>query len=179
MIFGLSGHIGDNAAALVDDQLSPELAERAWAHVLSCPGCREAVAYESWTKRKLSAISGQPSVLAPQPSNQLLNALHSVSGAAEETEPQIAFVRTRRGAMVMGTGALGMMVAGLMAVTASQPGPLPIQTSNTGSSLGTASLASGVLNVLGARPTRIGDDNGLPEADPGRAVQTIDWRLPN
>jgi anti-sigma factor RsiW len=181
VISKLSGHIGDNAAALVDGQLSPELAERAWAHVVNCPGCRDVVAYEAWIKRKLNTISGQVSVLAPQPSPQLLSALHSVSEIQSETVPgHDAQSKARRGAVFVGAGAAGFLLAGVMAVSATQPMSSPAQSRPASASAwGTTSLAAGVLNVLSARPSRIGDATGLPEAGPGRAAQTIGWRLPN
>nr|MDQ6936060.1 hypothetical protein [Actinomycetota bacterium] len=61
----LSGHIGSSASALVDGQLSPQEAERAWGHVLICPGCRRLVEREGWVKRRLSTLSDPVRVAPP------------------------------------------------------------------------------------------------------------------
>ena len=52
-MLSLSGHIGSKVSALVDGQLPPSEEERAWSHVLTCPGCRRLVEHEGWTKRQL------------------------------------------------------------------------------------------------------------------------------
>ena len=57
-MLSLSGHIGSKVSALVDGQLAPAEEERAWSHVLTCPGCRRLVEHEGWTKRQLGALCG-------------------------------------------------------------------------------------------------------------------------
>lgn len=186
MISRLSGHIGDRAAALVDDQLSPEATERAWAHVLRCPGCRQVVEYEAWVKQKLNAIADQPAVFSPVPSPRLLESLQleslqSVSRSGPSGGEAQHAAGSRVGAMAIGTGALGVVVAGLFAVTTSAPGPAvrtPVPES-TRAGWGAASLTVGVLSVFAAQPDRIGDDTGLPVAEPGRSATAIGWRLAN
>jgi len=186
VISRLSGHIGDKATALVDDQLSPEATERAWAHVLRCPGCRQAVEYEAWVKRKLNAIADQPSVFNPLPSPRLmeslqLESLQSVSQSAASGNEGHFASRSRVGAIAIGTGAVGVVLAGLFAVTTSAPGPLlrPPATDTASAGWGTASLTMGALNVFAAQTDRIGDDTGLPVAEPGRTATPIGWRLAN
>jgi len=52
----LGGHLGGRVSALVDGQLSPEAAGRAWSHVLGCSGCRDAVERETWVKGRLAGL---------------------------------------------------------------------------------------------------------------------------
>lgn len=56
----LGGHLGSVASALVDGQLDQPTADRAWAHVHTCPSCRRAVEHEGWVKTRLSRIDGTP-----------------------------------------------------------------------------------------------------------------------
>lgn len=63
-MLSLSGHLGSKAAALVDGQLPPAVEERAWSHVLACPGCRQLVEHEAWTKQRLGSLSAAPSATA-------------------------------------------------------------------------------------------------------------------
>lgn len=66
-MLSLSGHLGDRTAALVDGQLSADEAERAWRHVLGCPGCRDAVSQQAATKRMLGGLRGTPEAPGPRP----------------------------------------------------------------------------------------------------------------
>jgi anti-sigma factor RsiW len=61
----LGGHLGSRASALLDGQLSPEDAERAWAHVQECPTCRDQVEREAWLKRRLAGLGRDPDAAAP------------------------------------------------------------------------------------------------------------------
>ena len=47
------GHLGALVAPLVDGQLKPSTAERAWAHVLRCRCCTESVRRQTWVKNQL------------------------------------------------------------------------------------------------------------------------------
>lgn len=60
----LGGHLGDRTAALVDGQLTELQAERAWQHVLGCPGCRQAVEQQVAAKQALGAL--RPAEPEPQ-----------------------------------------------------------------------------------------------------------------
>ena len=64
-MLSLSGHIGTMASALVDGQLPEAEAERAWSHVLTCPGCRRLVEHEGMVKRRLGGLSSPGSVDPP------------------------------------------------------------------------------------------------------------------
>ena len=53
------GHLGPRVSALLDGQLSPAEAERAWAHVHACHACRDAVEREGWVKTRLAGLLGR------------------------------------------------------------------------------------------------------------------------
>ena len=117
-MLSLSGHIGSKASALVDGQLSPTEEERAWSHVLACPGCRRLVEREGWVKRQLGSLSSPQRVDPPE---QLLGSLYAVDAwaAVDEIEKQS---RRRRTVAVVGGGAVGACVLGLLTVTGGLPG---------------------------------------------------------
>jgi anti-sigma factor RsiW len=54
----LMGHLGTRVSALLDGQLPPDEAERAWAHVHACHLCRDLVEREGWVKTRLSGLGG-------------------------------------------------------------------------------------------------------------------------
>ncbi|MEO5653362.1 MAG: zf-HC2 domain-containing protein [Marmoricola sp.] len=116
MKFSLSGHIGSGVSALVDGQLPAGEEERAWSHVLTCPGCRALVEQEGWTKRQLGSL-GSPVSAAPP--GQLLGSLHAVDvvdawAAVDAIERRST---RRRTVALVGGGAVGAAVLGLVAVT--------------------------------------------------------------
>ncbi len=113
-MLSLSGHIGSKVSALVDGQLSPAEEERAWSHVLSCPGCRRLVEHEGWTKRQLGSLTA-PSTVDPPP--QLLGSLYAVDAwaAADAIEKQSR--RRRTAVVVVGGGAVSACLLGLVSVT--------------------------------------------------------------
>ena len=113
MILGLNGHLGDRVSALVDGQLSAPEQERAWAHVMSCPGCRRLVEREGWLKTRLGTLSDPTAEARPG----LLGSLYDVDAWAtvDEIERQ---GRTRRTAIAaVGAGSVGAAVLGLVAFT--------------------------------------------------------------
>lgn len=115
MIGWFSGHIGSNASALVDGQLSPADEERAWQHVLGCPGCRRLVEREGWTKQRLAGLAG-PSVLAAPPG--LLGSLYDVDAWATVDEIERRSKRRRATVALVGAGSVGVAVVAMMSVTA-------------------------------------------------------------
>lgn len=132
-MLSLSGHIGPKASALVDGQLAPVEEERAWSHVLTCPGCRQLVEHEVWVKREVGSL------LAPEtidPPEALLGSLCAVdltaAAAAADAWATVGHIerqsrRRRTTAVVVGGGALGACVLGLMTVTGGPavPGDVP------------------------------------------------------
>ena len=113
-MLSLSGHIGTKASALVDGQLAPSEEERAWSHVLTCPGCRRLVEHEGWVKRQLGSLSAPESA---DPPSRLLGSLYAVDAwaAADQIEQQSR--RRRTTVVVVGGGAVGACVLGLLAIT--------------------------------------------------------------
>jgi hypothetical protein len=115
----LGGHLGSAVSALVDGQLDPDSAERAWAHALGCAVCRSAVEREVWVKRSLSSIG------AADPSPMLTTALHELPWQPADDEAGWSTVaelerrqRLRRGGMLaVGAGTVSAAVIGLGAVS--------------------------------------------------------------
>ncbi|ROR92423.1 hypothetical protein [Nocardioides aurantiacus] len=127
-MLSLSGHLGAKAAALVDGQLPAAVEERAWAHVHTCPGCRQLVEHEAWTKQRLGSLATERTdrpapaypgadtgSLTPPPS--LLESLQSVDDWAA-TPDRAGHGSSRRVSLVaVGGGAIAASVLGLVAVT--------------------------------------------------------------
>ncbi len=115
----LGGHIGAKASALVDGQLPPTEEERAWSHVLTCPGCRRLVEREGWVKRQLGCLSA-PQAMDPPP--QLLGSLYAVDAWAATDEIEKRSRRRRTSALMVSGGAVGACVLTLLTVTGGLPG---------------------------------------------------------
>jgi hypothetical protein len=124
----LGGHLGSAVSPLVDGQLDRESAERAWAHAVGCPVCRDAVEREVWVKRSLAAMSGT------DPSAGLTDALHELpwhvadpvrqSGPAPTSTPWSTVAELERrhrlgrgGLLAVGAGTVSAAVLGLGAVS--------------------------------------------------------------
>ncbi|MDQ6642592.1 MAG: zf-HC2 domain-containing protein [Actinomycetota bacterium] len=122
MILGLSGHLGDRVSALVDGQLSGDDEERAWAHAMTCPGCRRLVEREGWLKTRLSTMSDPTGYPGTQPGPGLIGALYDVD-AWSTVDAIERRGRARRTAMVAaGAGSVGAAVIGLLALTGAPAG---------------------------------------------------------
>lgn len=144
MIFKLHGHIGSAASALVDGQLSAPDEERAWRHVLGCPGCRRLVEHEGWTKQRLAGLAGQGALDAP---SGLLGNLYDVDAWAQVDEIERRSTRRRATVALVGAGSVGAAVLALLTVT-------------------TPPAGNGVPPSRG--PAMIG--NGIPRTDPGTGL---------
>ncbi len=118
-MLSLSGHIGTKASALVDGQLSADEQERAWSHVLTCPGCRRLVEREGWVKRQLGSLSAPERADPPE---QLLGSLYAVDAWATVDHLERQSQRRRLTAVVVGGGAVGACVLGLLTLTGSPVG---------------------------------------------------------
>ena len=114
MIPRLHGHIGSAASALVDGQLSPAEEERAWKHVLGCPGCRRLVEREGWLKQRLAGLAA-PAAFTPPP--RLMGSLYDVDAWAAVDEIERRSTRRRAATALVGAGSVGFAVMALMAVT--------------------------------------------------------------
>lgn len=159
-MLSLSGHIGPKASALVDGQLSADEEERAWSHVLACPGCRRLVEHEGWTKRQLGSLSGS----APDaPSDGLLGSLYDVDARVAWAEVGVIerrSVRRRTTAVVVGGSAVGACALALLSVTGppvsrgdapTRPTPANI----SGGVSGGVYVPAGALTPFGAETKRV------------------------
>jgi hypothetical protein len=160
----LHGHIGDAVAALVDGQLAPDEEERAWAHVLGCPGCRALVEREAWTKQRLAGLS-QPRPTEPVPPHltDVLGRMPAGPGDLDGADSAEAWAHvrrlerraTRRRATValVGVGSAGVAAAALLSLgspLAGEPGPVDRGPASIRPDLG------GDLPGLGTGAARIG-----------------------
>jgi len=117
-LFTLGGHLGPSVSALVDGQLAPTEEERAWAHVMSCAGCRRLVEAEGAVKTRLATLRGEP---APP---RLLGARYDIDAWAAAD----AVARTgqrRRGLVAWGAGSVGAAVLGISALAGAPVGGTP------------------------------------------------------
>lgn len=112
-MLSLSGHIGSKVSALVDGQLPPDEEERAWSHVLTCPGCRRLVEHEGWTKRQLGELCGAPTV---DPPPQLLGTLYAVDAWSAVDEIEKRHRRRRTAVVLVGGGAVSACLLGIVTV---------------------------------------------------------------
>lgn len=140
----LGGHLGVTVSALVDGQLDPSSAERAWAHVHGCGLCHRQVEREGWVKTQLAAMTGEQ---GPPP--ELLGSLYGLgAGRAQPPDdlpdPALAWAaveeierrgrgRRRVGIALVGVGSVSAAVLGLATVSGSTLGlggartPVPTQ----------------------------------------------------
>ena len=118
MILKLHGHIGSTASALVDGQLSAAEEERAWKHVVGCPGCRRLVEKEGWLKQRLAGLA-MPPVSAPP---SLMGSLYDVDAWAAVDEIERHTNRRRTASALVGAGSVGFAVLAVMAVSSPPAG---------------------------------------------------------
>lgn len=122
----LAGHLGVAVSALLDGQLDPSSAERAWAHVHACDACCRQVEREGWVKTRLARMTGDDDGAPPQ---QLLGSLYGL-GARSGPDPSGAAAwaavgeierrgraRRRTGLAVAGAGSVSVAVLGLASLT--------------------------------------------------------------
>jgi len=113
------GHLGSRVSALLDGQLPPDEAERAWAHVHACHFCRDQVEREGWVKTRLAGLSfGSTSAPAHLKGSLLGSPLSVPPGDAYLALARHADQRPRRnaGLVALGGGALGAAVMGVLAL---------------------------------------------------------------
>ena len=160
-MFSLSGHIGAKVSALVDGQLSSVEEERAWSHVLACPGCRRLVEHEGWTKRQLGLLSDEPPRQSAPPA-QLVGSLYDVGAWATVDGIERRSTRRRAAVVLVGGGAFGAAVFGLVAVTGptlggevpTRPSPATIRGDAPGTTTGSSTGAEASIPAALVRRTR-------------------------
>lgn len=107
-------HLGSRVSALVDGRLPAAEEERWWEHVHSCHPCRDLVEREGWVKTRLASLSfdggGAPAGLK----DSLMSPTSALRPAAFATVSR----PRHRGLAVIGGGAAGAAVVGVLALGA-------------------------------------------------------------
>jgi len=110
------GHLGNRVSALLDGQLPPGEAERAWAHVHACHLCRDLVEREGWIKTRLSGLSTGSASAPDHLKGSLRCGAPLATGLAVDTD------RPRRAAVVLlGGSAAGVAFLGVLALGTGGP----------------------------------------------------------
>ena len=108
-------HLGSRVSALLDGRLPAEEEERLWEHVHACHPCRDLVEREGWVKTRLARLSLDDGEGAPA---RLKDSLLCPTSAMRP-EPFPTGARPRhRGLAVIGGGAAGAAVVGVLALGA-------------------------------------------------------------
>jgi hypothetical protein len=114
------GHLGSRVSALLDGQLSPEDAERAWEHVHSCHQCRDLVEREGWVKTRLAGLSFGDASAPDHLKGSLLGPVHRRPPGESYFHHTAHHTggRSRRntGLVALGGGAVGAAVMGVLAL---------------------------------------------------------------
>lgn len=74
--------LGERVTALADGSLRPDVRDRALAHTLTCPSCRDALDVERLTLERLRSLAG------PEPSGRLLAELLALGGPGGPVPPR-------------------------------------------------------------------------------------------
>ncbi len=168
------GHLGVTASALLDGQLDPSSAERAWAHVHGCATCCSQVEREGWVKTQLATMAGE----GPPPA-QLLGSLYGLGAAAVpaagEREAWAAVHeierrgrgRRRAGLAAAGAGSVSAAVLGLASLTGGTLGsgatPANLPTSGlTRAPAATPVAVAPVARVHGQLPAGLAGTGAAP-----------------
>lgn len=107
----MSGHLGNRVSALLDGQLGPDEAERAWQHVHGCHVCRDAVEREGWVKSRLAGLTWGSEAAPAHLKGSLLGAT-SVGAMAMALDDH----QRRLGLVAIGGSAVGAAVLAVLAV---------------------------------------------------------------
>jgi anti-sigma factor RsiW len=112
------GHLGARVSALLDGQLPAAEAERLWAHVHACHACRDLVEREGWIKTRLAGLPGA----APAPDHLKGSLLGpGALGAPVAARHDPGALRRHTGLAVLGGGAVGVAVIGVVALGLAGP----------------------------------------------------------
>lgn len=166
----LGGHLGITVSALLDGQLDPSTAERAWAHVNTCDTCRRQVEREGWVKTQLAGMTGDDGA----PPQQLLGSLYGLGSSARgpaDRDPSGAAAwaavgeierrgraRRRTGLAVAGAGSVSVAVLGLASLTGSTlgiggtPAGPPTSALTRAPATGTDAVVAPMARVHGTLP---------------------------
>ena len=109
-------HLGKRVSDLLDGQMPPEEADRAWAHIHGCGLCRDAVEREGWVKTQLLNLSMAGSRAPDHLKGSLLGGAMVPTYPTDygyDPEPERAWRGTL---LTIGGGALGAAVLGIVAL---------------------------------------------------------------
>jgi hypothetical protein len=123
----MMGHLGARVSALLDGRLSADETERAWAHVHVCHACRDLVEREGWVKTRLAGLSSATGAAPDHLKGSLLGggALDAQPGEDPFATPGGDHARRAAGVVVLGGGAVGIAVMGVLALGAA-PSDSPV-----------------------------------------------------
>lgn len=107
-------HLGSRVSALVDGRLPAAEEERLWEHVHSCHPCRDLVEREGWVKTRLASLSFDGGGAPPELKDSLMSPSSALRPAAFATVSR----PRHRGLAVIGGGAAGAAVVGVLALGA-------------------------------------------------------------
>lgn len=113
-------HLGRRVSALLDGQLSPGEAERAWQHVHLCHPCRDLVEREGRIKTELAGLGRERDSAPSYLKGSLLGDISAMAPAYPDME-QVSAARSHHRVTVglLGTGALGFAMLGAVAFSGS------------------------------------------------------------
>lgn len=117
------GHLGTRVSALLDGQLSPQETEEAWVHVYSCHACRDLVEREGWVKTRLAGLSCEPGHDTAVPTGLKGSLLCVPPGDRFLAAPRGTGLRRGVGIAVLGGGAIGAAMVGVLALGVSPSSP--------------------------------------------------------
>ena len=183
----LGGHLGTAASALVDGQLDPAAAERAWSHVHCCAACRRLVEREGWIKTQLATMAGD------EPPERLIGSLYGLGGPAADRPGAASRVdeeaaawaavddlerrsrgRRRTGIALAGAGSVSVAVFGIASLSGATLGigssPVATPTATPSSALASTTARPGGTSVptLATIAPGARAHGRLPGARPGR-----------
>ncbi len=164
------GHLGALVAPLVDGQLRPSTAERAWAHVLRCTLCTDSVRRQTWVKNQLllTRPAAAPASLAERLCS-LPEDLVEVDGLADLDEPAPSVPgrgwtprsRLAAAAGVGGLSAAAVVVASLVGLPAVD-GPVPVEASLTTPTAAPGGSGAPLVDALWLHGPRVPRSVDLP-----------------
>lgn len=139
------GHLGSKVTLLVDGRLPLAEEERAWEHVHTCHGCRDAVEREGWVKTQLAQWSMTPEPSAGSLKDALLAPSFAVGSAGPKPHTTLTHAGSweaaagpaapagsqRRHVVALSGSALGVAVLGVMALGAAPAANAPLPDRRT------------------------------------------------
>ena len=131
MIGPVLGHLGTRVSALLDGRMPASEEERWWEHVHHCHSCRDLVEREGWVKTRLAGLSHGE---APAPDRLKHSLLAAPPLGPRPGEDHLGRSHTRSGGLlasipggvvggVLGSGAVGVAVVGVLALGAGPANP--------------------------------------------------------